>query len=89
MLGAGHDLIAVFFREEGVYNCVPGTAGETGMRDLAAAWAGLNERHGVDLMVCQSSAVRRLSGPCKNPFREAGLVELMDRVAECDRVVTL
>lgn len=89
ILDAGHELQAVFFREDGVYNALAGTAGEPAADSPAPAWAELSERHGIDLMVCQSSAVQRLPGQPAAPFRIAGLVELMDRIASCDRVITL
>ena len=84
----GHTLQAVFFREDGVYNCVPGTSSDPGTGDLAALWADLNKQHETELLVCQASVVRRLSGLPAAPFRQAGLVEIADRVADCDRVIT-
>lgn len=85
---AGHCLIAVFFREDGVYNCIRGTATDEGLEDHAGSWVKLNRDHQSMLMVCKSSAARRLSEPLLPPFREAGLVELVDLIADCDRVIT-
>lgn len=84
----GFTVQAVFFREDGVYNCVRGTSSDPGAGDLSAAWVALNEQQDTRLMVCQSSAVRRLSDSPEPPFREAGLVEVADLVADCDRVIT-
>jgi tRNA 2-thiouridine synthesizing protein D len=88
MVDAGHRLEAVFFREEGVYNAVASMAGHGEAADLAQCWAKLAEQAGTDLMVCQSSSTRRLDSPPAAPFREAGLVEFIDRLAACDRALT-
>lgn len=88
MVGAGHELQAVFFREDGVYNSMRGTARESGVENPADAWSELNVQYGANLMVCQSSALRRLANETAGPFREAGLVELTDLIADCDRVIT-
>lgn len=87
-VAAGHRLDAVFFRGEGVYNAIPGTAADPGTPELAEAWLRLSEAGNVELLVCQSSAKRRLNAPVAAPFREAGLVEFSDRLADCDRVLT-
>lgn len=87
-VAAGHRLEAVFFRGEGVYNVVPGTAMDAGTPDLADSWSRLAEAGDTELMVCQSSARRRLNAPPAPPFREAGLVEFSDRLEGCDRVLT-
>ena len=84
----GHTLQAVFFREDGVYNCITGTAVESGSPDLLASWVDLNDRQGTELLVCQASAARRLGHSLAAPFRESGLVEITDLIADCDRVVT-
>ncbi|HKJ17467.1 MAG TPA: DsrE family protein [Xanthomonadales bacterium] len=87
VLEANHDL-AVFFREDGVYNVVAGTVSDSGTDDLAGAWLNLGETDRVDLMVCQASLARRLAETPKMPFRPASLVELTDLLSDCDRVVT-
>lgn len=87
-LGAGHELPTVLFRGEGVYNVIGGTIADPGTPELARSWSDLAGEAGTELMVCQASARRRLSAPVTSPFREAGLVEFNDRLAQCDRVVT-
>lgn len=88
-LEAGHQVPVVFFREEGVYNAISGTEADSGTPDLFSSWSGFAENGGTELMVCQSSCRRRLAGPVASPFREAGLAEFADRLASCDRVLTL
>jgi tRNA 2-thiouridine synthesizing protein D len=87
-VAAGHRLQAVFFRGDGVYNTMMGTAADPGTPDLAAGWSQLAETGETELLVCQSSAKRRLNAPLAAPFREAGLVEFSDRMEGCERVLT-
>ncbi len=87
LLAEKHQL-TVFFREDGVYNAVPDTDCDSDVRDLADAWKKMGSQHRVSLLVCQSSAARRLTGQLHNPFRSASLVEFSDLLADCDRVVT-
>lgn len=89
VLAAGHEIPAVFFRGEGVYNALGGTVADAGTPELAQSWSGLADEGKSELMVCQASARRRLNARVMSPFREAGLVEFNDLLAGCDRVVTL
>jgi len=87
-LSSGHALEAVFFRGDGVYSAVADTAADADTPETAASWSAIARDNGTELMVCQSSSRRRLAMPPAAPFREAGLVEFVDRLAACDRVVT-
>lgn len=89
IVAAGHRLDCVFFREDGVYNVVTATAEDAETPNLARSWAELAQGGESALLVCQSSCQRRLASAPAAPFREAGLVELIDRLDKCDRVVTL
>lgn len=89
VLARKHRLDAVFFRGEGVYNALTGTEADPNTPELARSWSRIAEDAGTELMVCQSSARRRLNTPPEAPFRDAGLAEFIDRVERCDRVVTL
>jgi sulfur relay protein TusD/DsrE len=79
---------AVFFREEGVYNAVPGEAVDAGTPDLAAAWAELAAATGIRLLMCSSSRLRRLGGETAGAFQTSGLTELIELTLDSDRVVT-
>lgn len=85
---AGHEVQAVFFREDGVYNSLTGTLSDEAATPLAESWVGVNRVHGTELLVCDSSWQRRLAGPPAQPFRSAGLVTLMEKVSRSDRVLT-
>lgn len=79
---------AVFFREDGVYQSQAGRAVDSGTVCLAGAWRSLAEQAGIPLLVCSAAAQRRLKEPSQDGFREAGLAEVMEIMASCDRVVT-
>jgi tRNA 2-thiouridine synthesizing protein D len=85
---AGLDIAAVYFREEGVYHAQPGRATDSGTPNLFEAWQSAARQAGFPLLVCASAAQRRLPGPCEGEYREAGLAEVMEFVAACDRVVS-
>jgi sulfur relay protein TusD/DsrE len=81
-------LAAVFFREEGVYHAEPGRAVDGGTICLNGAWRDLSEQTGAPLLVCSAASQRRLKKVPQDGFREAGLAEIMEIMACCDRVVT-
>lgn len=87
VLESDHEL-TVFFREDGVYNIMQGTASDSGVADLAASWEDLGRNQAAKLLVCQASAARRLGEDPTLPFQSSGLVTLADLLADCDRVIT-
>lgn len=84
VIDAGHEVGAVFFRGDGVYNALSGRDTDSTTPDLAVAWSRLES----PLLVCSSAAARRLDRAPGGGFREAGLAEVLERMGECDRVVT-
>jgi len=89
LLADGMALDSVHFRGDGVYHALAGRAGDAaGAPDLHSAWRTLAESHGFPLLLCSSASVRRLDCAPPQGFREAGLPELLERMAGCDRVVT-
>jgi sulfur relay protein TusD/DsrE len=81
-------IAAVFFREEGVYHAQPGRAVDGGTICLNGAWRDLSKQAGAPLLVCSAAAQRRLKKAPQDGFREAGLAEILEIMARCDRVVT-
>lgn len=79
---------AVYFRGEGVYNAIAGRAADNGTPVLADAWRLLSESRGIPLLLCSSAAQRRLDCAPADGFREAGLAEVLERMAACDRVLS-
>lgn len=88
MLGRGHDIAAVYFREEGAYHALAGRAGDSGTPVLRDAWLDLYREHGVPLLLCSSAAQRRLEQAPGDGFREAGLAEVLEMMQDSDRLVT-
>jgi tRNA 2-thiouridine synthesizing protein D len=88
LLAGGQEIAAVYFREEGIYQAIPGRAVDGGAADLQAGWLALHREQGVPLLICSSAAQRRLPGPPVEGFRETGLAEVLELTLACDRVVT-
>jgi sulfur relay (sulfurtransferase) complex TusBCD TusD component (DsrE family) len=88
MQEGGIDLAAVYFRGEGVYHAMRGRAADAGTPDLTEAWLEWSGRHDVPLLLCSADSQRRLDYVESGGFREAGLSEVFELMAGCDRVVT-
>ena len=88
VLSAGQAIEAVFFRGDGVYNALPGRGSGAGTPDLARQWAALSGSNAFPLLVCSAAAARRLDSAPGDGFREAGLAEVLERMAASDRVVS-
>jgi sulfur relay (sulfurtransferase) complex TusBCD TusD component (DsrE family) len=88
--GSGGDLriAAVYFREEGVYQAVPGRITDSGTPPLHDAWLELARQHNLPLLLCSSASQRRLEACPRGGFREAGLAEVLELMSTCDRVVS-
>ena len=83
----GQRLAAVYFREDGVYNALPGAA-DAGTPALRDAWLDLSRDRGVPLLLCSSAVARRFDAPPGDGFRTAGLAEILELMASCDRQVS-
>lgn len=79
---------AVFFREDGVFHALSARSTDAGTPATIEAWTEFRKNTGARLLVCSSSSQRRLEVAPADPFREAGLAELMELMAASDRVVT-
>lgn len=84
----GMTVTTVFFREDGVFHALGSRATDAGTPALSEAWPEFARIHGADLLVCRSSGQRNLAQSPSGSFREAGLAEMMERMAASDRVVT-
>jgi sulfur relay (sulfurtransferase) complex TusBCD TusD component (DsrE family) len=84
----GLQVVAVFFREDGVYNALDGEAADAGTPDLGAAWREYSERSGARLLLCRSSADRRMKSAPGQPFEAFSLTGMFELLQQCDRVVT-
>jgi sulfur relay (sulfurtransferase) complex TusBCD TusD component (DsrE family) len=87
LVASGQCLAAVYFREEGIYHALPGAA-DAGTPDLRDAWLDLSRDHDVPMLLCSSAVARRLEVPLKGGFRTAGLAEVLELMAACDRLLS-
>ncbi len=100
-LEKGHEIMRVFFYNDGVNNGTRYTTPPQDDRNVVASWSELAEKHGIDLVVCVAAAQRRgivdegeqqRNGKDGNNiapgFRISGLGQLVEAGIECDRVVT-
>lgn len=101
VLARGHSIHRIFFLDAGT---VCGSASTRLPQDEDSPmlrWQALAETHGVDLVLCISSALRHgmvdqaeaqryeCSGPTVNPiFAISGLGQLVDACAHSDRFIT-
>jgi len=100
-LAAGHRVLRVFFYHEGVQAASRLAVPTPPSPDYPQAWAELAERHGIDLVACAASAVRRgvLSdsearrhhrgtASLAPGFEIAGLGQWLDALLQCDRILS-
>lgn len=100
-LAAGHRIERVFFYHDGVLcgNQLQIAAG--GERALPVQWSELAGAHGVDLVVCVASALKRgvvdeaearrygkAAGNLQDGFELSGLGQWIDACLKADRVIT-
>lgn len=101
VLATGHDLYRVFFYHDGVYNANALMAPPQDELDLQESWSRFGHQHGVELMVCVASSLRRglldaaeaerYDKPASNladGFEISGLGQLIDAGLNADRLVT-
>ncbi len=101
VIDEGHEIYRVFFYHDGVYNGNALMAPPQDEPDIHGAWAALATDHGVELIVCIASSLRRgvldeteaerYDKPASNvgkPFEISGLGQLIDAGLNADRVVT-
>jgi sulfur relay protein TusD/DsrE len=85
---SGHEISAIFFREDGVYNVLPGELTDAGTPDLVKTWAELATTGRTRLLLCSSSRLRRLENSPSACFAESGLTEMFELMLQSDRVVS-
>ena len=83
---SGHEVPAVYFRGDGVYNLLRGCNTDDGLVALADDWSLLGDEHGIRLLCCSAAASRRQNVQLQG--EEAGLAQWWELVSQCDQVVT-
>jgi len=100
-LAGGHEIYRLFFYHDGVYNANHLVQPPQDEVNIQAEWAALAQAHGIDLVVCVASSLRRgmLDATEANryersqhavtpPFHISGLGQLIDAGIQADRLVT-
>ena len=100
LLARGHTLSRVFFFADGVHNSTALNCAASGEADLPALWRQLAAEHGVDLVSCVSSALRRGivdereaarhalgAASLRQGFELSGLGQLVEASIRSDRVL--
>lgn len=100
-LQAGHRVMRVFFYHDGIYAGNRLATPPSPSPDYPRAWAELAQQHGIDLVVCIASAVKRGVLPAGEArrhghdsdnlaagFDASGLGQWVDAAIHCDRVIS-
>lgn len=87
---AGHDISAVYFRGDGIYNMLEGALSDDSLPPLKQAWTDLAERLGFELLLCSSDCARRVPVAVfdNTVASRAGLARWWQLADECDRMVS-
>jgi tRNA 2-thiouridine synthesizing protein D len=101
VLSQGHQLLRVFFYQDGIHNSSALTCPPQDELNLADAWQQLAKTHQIDLVVCIAAALRRgilneeesqrYSKPTHNlldGFEISGLGQLLDAAVNSDRLIS-
>lgn len=90
-----HELVGVFFYQDGVLNANKHTSIPSDEYQSCAKWASLNKEHDISLHLCITAAEKRgLSDESElntidEHFTISGLGELVELTSICDRVIQL
>ena len=100
-LEKGHEIMRVFFYNDGVNNGTRYTTPPQDDRNVVNAWSELAKEHNIDLVICVAAAQRRGivdEGEAQrngkdgdniaDGFRISGLGQLVEAGIQCDRVLT-
>lgn len=100
-VAAGHRIIRIFFFHDGVHCGSELAIPSAGQQSIAAQWGELAQQHGIDLVVCVASALKRGvlneseakryakgAGNLHSAFDLSGLGQWIEACAAVDRVVT-
>jgi tRNA 2-thiouridine synthesizing protein D len=101
LLSQGHQLMRVFFYQDGIHNSSSLACPPQDEFNLVAAWQQLAREHQVDLVICIAAALRRgvineeeanrYTKPAHNlaeGFSISGLGQLLDAAVNSDRLIT-
>lgn len=100
VLAGGHDIVRVFFYQDGVHSASNTIVTPQDEQDLAQQWAAFISHHHLDGVVCIAAALRRgvldeqeakryerSAVNLKAPWELSGLGQLHDAIQAADRLV--
>ena len=100
-LAGGHTLLRVFFYGDGALHATRFALPAAGEIDLPQCWQQLAHEHGIDLVACIGSALRRgvldereaarkqiAGSSLREGFELAGLGQLVDAALRSDRILS-
>lgn len=99
-LAGGHEIVRLFFYQDGVYNAANSIVTPQDEQDLPREWREFVEKHQLDGVVCIAAALRRgvlnadeaqryqrTAVSVEAPWELSGLGQLHDAVQAADRLI--
>lgn len=99
-LAGGHEIVRLFFYQDGVYNAVNSIVTPQDEQDLPREWREFARQHRLDAVVCIAAALRRgtlnadeaqryqrAAVNVEAPWELSGLGQLHDAVQSADRLI--
>jgi tRNA 2-thiouridine synthesizing protein D len=85
-----HQILRVFFYQDGVYNANKFSASLTSEAHLVDAWQTLATQYQIELVLCVTSATQRgiIETNLADTFKISGLGQLLDAVINADRFLS-
>lgn len=100
LLAGRHEIIRLFFYQDGVYNACNSIVVPQDETDIARQWREFIEAHQLDSVVCIAAALRRgmldqdeadryerLNASVSAPWELSGLGQLHDAIQSADRLI--
>ncbi|KAF1068205.1 MAG: putative sulfurtransferase DsrE [Pseudomonas citronellolis] len=100
VLGGGHEIVRLFFYQDGVHSAARNPVSGQDELDVAAAWSAFVEQHRLDGVVCIAAALRRgvlnteeaqryqrSAANLEAPWELSGLGQLHEAAQQADRLV--
>ncbi len=100
VLRAGHEIVRIFFYQDGVYNGTRLSVPPQDDRNISDRWSALAEQHELELILCVAAAqrrgllddneARRANKDASNMaagFQISGLGQLIDAGIQADRLI--
>ena len=99
-LAAGHEIVRLFFYQDGVYNAANSVVTPQDEQDLPHQWRAFVSEHQLDGVVCIAAALRRgvlneeeaqryqrSAASVEAPWALSGLGQLHDAIQDADRLI--